>query len=219
MTVKTLTVALLLVLAGCAGGPAVLNQAQAVSVQPAPLSPFPQPRHTPAGAGASPLGMPWQAPAQVERSPNKRVLPVDPTDPAPGLWEADEVKGSTTKYPSVADVELPLPASDDSNLEGPSCAYKINRLLKSEGQMKQLMELSFDDRRCVIAQLNAYCWDKALATATSPERRARIEGAMDEIRNFLAYACRNTRPGKRSPEKIRNAVTSVWDIADKDKRR
>ncbi len=217
---KTLSGMLLWALVGCAGGPTVLNQAQAVPVQPAPIPAFPLPRHAPAGAGASPLGIPWQAPApQVERSPNKRVLPVDPTDPAPGLWAADEVTASTTKYPAVADVELPLPASDDSNLEAASCAYTINRLLKSEGQMRQLMELPFDDRRCVIAQLNAYCWNKELTEVKSPERRGRIEGSMSEIRNFLAHACRNTRQGKRSTERIRNAVTSVWDVADKDKRR
>ncbi|ATB35609.1 hypothetical protein CYFUS_001023 [Cystobacter fuscus] len=218
---KKLIGALVLALAGCAGSPTVLNQAQAVPVVlPAPPPSFPQPRYTPAGAGASPLGMPLQAPeSQVERSPNKRVLPVDPTDPAPGLWAADEVRNSTTKYPTVADVELPLPASDDSNLEAPFCAHNINQLLKSEGQMRPLMELSFDDRRCVIARLYTYCWNKALTTATSTPRRGRIEGAMDEIQNFLAYACRNTRPGKRSPEKIWNAVTSVWDIANKGKKR
>jgi hypothetical protein len=164
--------------------------------------------------------MPSQAPeSPVERSPNKRVLPVDPTDPAPGLWAADEVRGSTTKYPSVADVELPLPTSDDSNLETPFCAYKVSRLLKSEGQMMQLMELRFDDRRCVVAQLYEYCWGKELAKAKSPERRGRLEGAVDEIRQFLAHACRNTRSDKRSVEKIRNAVQRVWDIADKEKKR
>lgn len=185
MTVKTLTVALLLALAGCAGGPAVLNQAQAVPVQPAPLSPFPQPRHTPAGAGASPLGMPWQAPAQVERSPNKRVLPVDPTDPAPGLWAADEVKGSTTKYPSVADVELPLPASDDSNLEGPSCAYKINRLLRSEGQMKQLMELSLHTHVETHARASAAPRRFGTLSQASGTSRTRIRGDEPSMAGIL----------------------------------
>ena len=83
-------------LLGCAGGPRALNQAQAVPVQPVPAPAFPRPGHTPMGAGASPLGMPWQSPTpRVERSPNKRVLPMDPTDPAPGLWAADEVTAST----------------------------------------------------------------------------------------------------------------------------
>jgi hypothetical protein len=211
---------LLLVLAGCAGGPAVLNQAQAVPVRPEPLPAFPQPLHTPVGAGASPPGIPWQAPeSRVERSPNKRVLPVDPTDPAPGLWAADEVRGSATKYYSVADIELPLPDSDVNALETQECAYRVGRLLKSEGQMGRLMELRFVDRQCVVAQLHEYCWGKGLEKATSPERRRRFEAAVAEIHNFVLYACRDTREGKRSTEKIRSAVTSVWDIAERTKKR
>lgn len=211
---------LLWVLTGCAGGPTMLHQAQAVPMLPEPIPPFPQPRHTPAGAGASPLGMPWQAPeSRVERSPNKRVLPVDPTDPAPGLWAADEVRGSARKYYSIADIELPLPDSDVNGLETQECAYQVKRLLKSEGQMARLMELRFVDRQCVIAQLHEYCWGKGLAKARSSERRSRFEAAVAEVHNFVLYACRDTRDGNRSTEKIRSAVTSVWDIAERTKKR
>jgi hypothetical protein len=116
---------LLWVLTGCAGGPTMLHQAQAVPMRPEPIPSFPQPRHTPAGAGASPLGMPWQGPeSRVERSPNK-----------------------------------------------PS------------------------------------------------ERRSRFEAAVAEVHNFVLYACRDTRDGNRSTEKIRSAVTSVWDIAERTKKR
>ncbi|HEX8537012.1 MAG TPA: hypothetical protein VF664_06075, partial [Cystobacter sp.] len=114
-----------------------------------------------------------------------------------------------TKYPSVADVELPLPTADETNVETLFCAHKVNKLLMSEGQMRQLMELRFDDRRCVVAQLYAFCWGKELSRVKSDARRGRLEGARDEISLFLAHACRSTRSGKSSTEKIRNAVQRV----------
>jgi hypothetical protein len=66
----------------------------------------------------------------VERSPNKRVLPVDPTDPAPGLWAADEVRGSAETPPQLAEVELPVPDSDISGLETRFCAFDMQRLFR-----------------------------------------------------------------------------------------
>lgn len=204
---------MVLLLSGCAGGPIVLNRAQLPVPEIEPLPSFPEPSHTPAGAGASPLGVPWnEPPALVERSPNKRLLPVDPTDPAPGLWAADAVQGSTKKYPTIADVEVPLPESDDSNLEGRECADKIERLLKSEGQMPALMNLSLKDRRCVAAQLFEFCWQEELKGAKTPQRRGRMEGGVDEIRHYVAYSCMHMLREKPRTEKIKDEVTRAWAL-------
>lgn len=216
---KTLSGMLVLALAGCAGGPTALSQAQAVPVRPAPMPTVPHPRYAPAGAGASPLGMPWQAPAsQVERSPNKQVLPIDPTDPAPGLWAADEVSASTTKYPTIADIEVPVADPETNGVESLTCAYKINKLLKSEGQMRLLRALRLDDQRCVVAKLFHYCLNKELATAAPSPRRDMLEVGLAQTRNFLAYSCRNTREGKQSVERIITAVTRVWEISERKRK-
>ena len=209
-----------LLLSGCAEGPTVLRQAQAVpGGAHAPPPSFSTPGYTPAGAGASPLGTPWQPPeSRVERSPNKRVLPVDPTDPAPGLWAADAVKGSTPEYPKIADIEVPLADPETNGIESLTCAYKMNRLLKSEGQMSALRALRFDDQRCVVAKLFQYCWDKELAKAVPSPRRDKLEAGLAEVRNFLAYACRNTREGKQNVEKVVNAVTRAWELTERKRK-
>lgn len=185
---------------------------------PEPPPSFPMPGFTPAGAGASPIGQPWQAPeTQVQRSPNKRVLPVDPTDPAPGLWAADEVGMSAVTPPRIAEVELPVPDSDVNGLETQFCAFDMQRLLKREGQVAQMMALRPDDRRCVAALLYEYCWKSELADAKSAERRERLNAALGQIRNFVAHACRNTR-GKPSTDNILTAVKRAWELTKGGKR-
>lgn len=212
-------VAIVVWLTGCADGPTLLSQAGALpALAPKPPPSFPAPSYTPAGAGASPLGQPWRMPeAQVERSPNKRVLPVDPTDPSPGLWAADEVRGSAGTPPQLAEVELPVPDSDISGLETRYCALDMQSLLKREGQLAQMMALRPDDRRCVAAQLYEYCWKSELSTAKSSARRERLDAANEQIRSFVAYSCRNTR-GKPSTDKILNAVKRAWELTKKGKR-
>lgn len=49
--------------------------------------------------------------------------------------------------------------------------------------------------------------------------RGRLEAAATEIHRFTIYACRDTRSGKQKTEDIRKAVTSVWDIVFKEKKR
>ncbi|OJH33924.1 hypothetical protein BON30_46210 [Cystobacter ferrugineus] len=215
-------VAIALLLSGCAstngGGRQLRQAAPAYSPQPTRAPGPAQIGNTYRPAGTTLYGVGEAAPRveEVPRSPNRRVLP--PTG-EPGLWAADEARASATKYPTVADIELPLPTADESNLGTLFCAHKIHKLLTSEGQMRQLMDLRYDDRRCVVAQLYAFCWDKEIARARSDGWRGKLESARDEISLFLAHACRNTRSGKNSTETIRNAVQRVWDLVDKRSKR
>jgi hypothetical protein len=85
--------------------------------------------------------------------------------------------------------------------------------------MKQLMELRFVDRQCVVARLHEFCWGKELAKAKAAELRGPLETAAADIHRFTIYACRDTREGKRKPEDIQKAVMRVWDIVFKEKKR
>jgi hypothetical protein len=177
-------------------------------IRPTPT--FPAPGYTPLGAAGASHGMlAAPEPEPPPRSPNRRVLPVSSE---PGLWAADEPTASTREPPRISGVEILVPTTDAGEFEARFCADKMERFLKSEGQVSALMRLRPDDRQCVVARLEAYCWESDLSKSESARRRETLEAALQQVRRFVQYACRNTRLPKPNVDSVFGAVTRAWEI-------
>lgn len=219
---KHLTAALLL--AGCAHtttGSSRFHQATALP-NPAPVfAPrVPRPSHLPAGAGASPLGQPWQQPGvQVERSPNRRILP--PT-PEPGLWASDAVEASRpTKYNDMpamlSGVRLPAPKGESTDATR-RCAATMNNALWGARLHEAMARLDSNVRTCIAARLFEYCairrafkLHKKLVTVDVDSSRAlaRWEEAVGVAVMFVKSTC-DEQSYPREAADLYNKAADEW---------
>lgn len=219
---KSLTIALLLT--GCATsgtGPAGFHQAAALpTAAPAPVPQFPRPGYTPAGAGASPLGQPWQPPeAQVARSPNRRILP--PT-PEPGLWAADDVEAvrqrSFNEMPAmISGVRLPSPKGE-STVFTRRCAASMNAALAGIRLHETMARLHPDIRACVAARLFEYCtvrraydfYKKLMKAGTDSSRAMEQREAAVGVAVLFAESACNEQTYPREAADLYNKAADEW---------
>ena len=213
--------ALTLLLTGCTttGGSGQFRQA-AAAPRPAPVAvpQFQQPPHTPRGAGASPLGQPWQAPGPP-RSPNRRILP---PSPEPGLWAADEVTAVTRRNQNdipamLAGVRLPSPTGESTEATR-KCADSMNHALRNLRLHIAMAQLPPDVRTCIAARLFEYCaiqqafklHRKLVATnAESSRAMVRRESAVGVAVPFAQDAC-NEKTYPHEALDIYNRTADEW---------
>jgi hypothetical protein len=129
------------------------------AVRPVHSAPtFAQPRHTPAGAGASHGGLaaPGTSSAGVPRAEG-RILP---TSDEPGLWAAEPPKASASYWETIAGVPLPLPETANSKeAERPTylCGMTMNDTIKQVGVLDRIRALTEKNQRCLAARLYLHC--------------------------------------------------------------
>lgn len=174
---------LLVVLSGCGTG----MTWSGMGPPPVPLRPgvgLPLPVHP--GEGERP---------RLPPSLNKRILPATRE---PGIWAADETKGSLppwlTEPPVVVDVTLPY-SPDAKGLEDelPTrwCAAKINVLEGSE-LGKAVKRISRWERMCLFAMLYEACTerpDNAPLFGVSLERNHALRAAGQTAAKFATEKC------------------------------
>lgn len=185
---------------------------------PATVPQFPRPSHTPAGAGASAIGQPWQSPGPP-RSPNRRILP---PSPEPGLWAADEKEdvtraGQDDIPAAIAGVKLPSPRKG-STADTRRCAISMGKALAEANLYWAMNKLHPGARECVAARLFEYCAIRRAfqlhnkLTAAGIESSRALDRREETVGVAVAFARRvcNEETYPREASAIFNAAADKW---------
>lgn len=152
MHISRIVFLLLLLLASASYGQAAIPMvpARPPMVRPVTNAPaFPTPGHTPAGAGLPGERVPGSG--DVQRSPNKRILPASKE---PGLWAADGAPVASSAPAPLFNVPLPYPVPEwglGARLLMDRCIQSVTAAAEQVGKREAMEAIPESARRCLAA--------------------------------------------------------------------